>query len=178
MDNDFPEIKTKRLILRRLREDDIDTVYRNWSDPVTMEKLSAGCLTYDQTEEILAVLQSLWEVNAGIRWGIEMDGQLLGTCGFHNLNMPSKRAEVGYELYHAFWRQGIMKEAMQAVIDFGFYELNLVRIEAFTNVDNERSTGFLRHLGFTEEGTLRDYEDSWQGFIDQRCFSILRREWK
>lgn len=174
----FPAIQTERLLLRELRRDDLSALHRNWSDPATMEKVSAGCLTEEQSRHIMELLISLWPTDAGIRWGIEIDGVLAGTCGFHNLNPHCRRGELGYELHRIWWRRGIMTEAVDSVLRFGFEEMDFARVEAFTNVDNERSAGFLTSMGFTQEGILRDYEKSWRGFLDQRCFSLLRREWE
>ena len=177
MAKNFPVLKTERLLLRELEFSDEALLHRNWSDPLTMEKVSAGCLSHEQTRQMLFVLRSLWEDGLGIRWVIEIDGELAGTCGFHNVNGECRRAELGYELHRDYWRRGIMSEAVAAVLRFGFEDMDWIRIEAFTNLDNERSAGFLASRGFVQEGILRDYEKSWRGFVDQRCFSLLRREW-
>ena len=90
--------------------------------------------------------------------------------GFH-------RAETGYELNRAFWRQGIMTETMSAIITSAFTELGLHRIEAVTDDINERSKGLLRKLGFTHEGTLRLRFYFRGRFWDEHYFGLLKDEW-
>lgn len=64
-------------------------------------------------------------------------------------------AEIGYELHRAYWRQGMMTEALPAVLTYGFTKLGLHRIEADPFARNTRSTSLLLKPGFTHEGTLR-----------------------
>lgn len=174
----FPVLKTERLTLRELLPGDLEILYKNWSDPLTMEHLSVGLLSRERSAEMLKLLSRLWEYDQGIRWGIDYEATLIGTCGFHNLRPESGRAEIGYELHRAYWRRGFMKEAAGAILGFGFKNLNFMRIEALTNIDNHPSISFLTHMGFTEEGLLRDYENTPSGLIAQRIFSLLRREWE
>ncbi|MEO0566019.1 MAG: GNAT family protein, partial [Chloroflexota bacterium] len=94
---------------------------------------------------------------------------LIGTCGFH-LNVPShRRAEVGYELSAAHWRQGIMSEALGAVLGYCFGTLDVHRVEADVTAGNDASAGLLRRMGFQQEGIWRDrvygrgkFHDLWQ----------------
>ena len=52
------------------------------------------------------------------------------------------RAEIGYALHPAFWKKGIMKEAILAVVDYGFNKMHLHSIEANINADNIASAGY------------------------------------
>lgn len=70
-----------------------------------------------------------------------------------------------------------MSEALPAIIDFGFHQLALNRIEALVMVENNASAGLLRKLGFVEEGVLREHDFFKEAFHDMRCFSILKRDW-
>src|SRR5256885_8861952 len=87
------------------------------------------------------------------------------------------RAKTAYELNRAFWRQGMMTEAMSAIITSAFTELGLHRIEAVTDDINERSKGLLRKLGFTHEGTLRLRFYFRGRFWDEHYFGLLKDEW-
>lgn len=177
MSGPFPILKTEGFILRELTENDLDAISSIWGNPEVTEKMSSGPLSREESVQMLYVLRSLWNNDAGIRWGVEHDGQLIGTCGFHNVNKGVRRAELGYELDREFWGRGFMAEALRPVLSHGFDEVKFKRIEAFLNVDNDRSAGLLLKLGFVKEGTLRDYALSPQGLIDQNCFSLLAREW-
>jgi ribosomal-protein-alanine N-acetyltransferase len=64
------------------------------------------------------------------------------------------------------------------MIQYGFEGLGLNRIEAFVMPENLASMNALRKLGFREEGVLREY-GFWKGqFVDLKCFSLLKREYK
>jgi [ribosomal protein S5]-alanine N-acetyltransferase len=71
-----------------------------------------------------------------------------------------------------------MAEVLHTIIDYGFNELGFQRIEAFTNLDAIPSMSLLKKMGFQEDGVLRDYAFSHEKYWDQRCFSLLKNEWK
>jgi ribosomal-protein-alanine N-acetyltransferase len=174
----FPVLKIDDFVLRELTDDDLEAISKIWGSPQVTEKMSSGPLTRADSVQMLYVLRSLWDNDAGIRWGVEHNGSLIGTCGFHNLNKGARRGELGYELSYDHWGRGLMRRALRPVLDYGFNILRFERIEVFLNVDNERSAGLLKKLGFTFEGTLREYVLSPKGLIDQNCYSLLKREWK
>jgi ribosomal-protein-alanine N-acetyltransferase len=174
----FPVLRTEEFTLRELTDSDLEAISSIWGSVKVAENLDRGPLSHDESIQMLYVLRSLWENDAGIRWGVEMDAQLIGTCGFHNMNNSAKRGEIGYELGDEFWGRGLMRKALRPVCDYGFNIMRFERIEAFINPDNERSAGLLRRLGFVMEGVLRDYAPTPKGLIDQTCFSLLKRDWK
>ena len=178
MGGNFPVLTTQEFLLRELTEGDLDAISSIWGSPKVTEKLSSGPLSRDDSKQMLYVLRSLWDNDAGIRWGVEREGGLIGTCGFHNLNKSCRRGELGYELDYEFWGRGYMAKALRPVLNYAFGSMKFERIEAFINVDNERSAGLLTKLGFEREGILRDYARTPQGLIDQLCFSLLQREWR
>ena len=174
----FPVLSAEEFLLRELTEDDLAAISSIWGSSKVTEKMSSGPLSHDDSVQMLYVLRSLWDNDAGIRWGVELGGRLIGTCGFHNVNKGARRGELGYELDYEFWGRGYMRRALCPVLGYGFERMKLQRIEAFLNVDNERSEGLLKRLGFLKEGTLRDYALTPKGLIDQNCFSLLKREWE
>lgn len=178
MAGDFPILCTEDFVLRELTQDDLEAISSIWGSPKVAEKLSSGPLSREDSVQMLYVLRSLWHNDAGIRWGVEREGRLIGTCGFHALNKSCRRAEMGYELDYEFWGKGYMAKALHPALNYGFEKMKFERIEAFVNVDNERSAGLLTKLGFQREGILRDYARTPLGLIDQLCFSLLRREWR
>jgi len=173
----FPVLKTEEFVLREIVNEDLEAISKIWGSTKVTEK-TTGPLSHDESVQMLYVIRSLWENDAGIRWGVERDGNLIGTCGFHNLNRGARRGELGYELDYDYWGKGYMRKALQPVLDYGFNIMRFERLEVFLNVDNDRSAGLLKKIGFTLEGTLREYALSPKGLVDQNCFSLLKREWK
>jgi len=119
-----------------------------------------------------------------IRWGItrEDDDRIIVSCGLHHFDEgyygEYYRAETGYILHRACWGQGIMTEALSAVLTCGFTEMTLHRIEAVIDIANERSKNLLLKLGFQYEGNLRQRFLFRGNFEDEYYFGLLHDEWR
>lgn len=177
----FPRIETPHLILRQIEMSDAEAIFATFSEEAVMEFY--GDLPHRSLEDSreLIRMQHVWYAQReGIRWGITRKGDdmVIGSCGFHLFDHGLQRAETGYELGQAYWRQGIMSEALSAIITFGFDEMGLHRIEAVVDDDNARSKGILRKLGFTHEGTLRQRFYFRDRFWDEHYFGLLKDEWR
>ena len=115
-----------------------------------------------------------------IRWGIAQkeDYAIIGSCGYYGFHTWHMRASIGYELARPFWRKGIMTEALSAIIDLGFKQMGLNRIQAVVMPENNASIKLLEKLGFRNEGLLKEYENwSDKGFTDLCMLSLLRKTW-
>jgi len=174
----FPEIETDRLLLREILPDDAPAVFHLFSDDQVTRYYDLTTYTsLSQAEELVDFFDESFELERAIRWGIERkaDGALVGTCGY--VWLRRFRGEIGYELHSDYWRHGYMSEALDAILDFGFTEFGLNRIEALVMVDNAASAGLLRSLGFTQEGILRQHDFFKGEFHDMRLFSLLKQEY-
>jgi ribosomal-protein-alanine N-acetyltransferase len=170
----FPEIETERLLLREILPEDADAIFRIFaSNEVTRYYDLVSCTDLQQAAELIDFFDESFELERAIRWGIarQSDNQLIGTCGY--VWLRRFRGEVGYELHPDYWGNGYMREALDAILDFGFTELGLNRIEALVMVDNERSAALLNALGFCEEGVLRQHDFFKDRFHDMRLFALL-----
>jgi ribosomal-protein-alanine N-acetyltransferase len=130
----------------------------------------------------LNFLIALFEKGEGFRWGItlksgEAPGEVIGTCGYHAWAKDHFRAEIGYELARDYWGQGLMAEAIKALLAFGFEEMALNRVEAMVLEGNKASAGFLEKLGFQREVILREYEFVRGKFRDVLLFSLLSKDY-
>ena len=174
----FPEIETERLLLRELLPEDAPAIFRLFSDPlVTRYYDLENYVNVKQAEELIDFFDESFELERAIRWGIERkeDGEIMGTCGY--VWLRTHRGEIGYDLHSSFWRNGYMSEALDAILDFGYTEFGLHRIEAMTMLENEASIGLLRSLGFQQDGIMRELEFFKEAFHDMRVFSLLRHEY-
>ena len=181
MVDEFPQLETERLILRRLTMDDVEFVFQHFSDPMIYRYLMDEEPMTDRTQAKGLVEFYLDPVGKSHnRWGIVLKATnaLIGTCGFHKWDRQHYRAEIGYDLGHAHWGKGIMSEAIRVALAHGFENMQLNRVDAIVYSENTPSVRLLERLGFQEEGTLRDYYH-WAGqFHDHSLFSLLRREWQ
>ena len=175
----FTQIETDNLVLRRISVEDAPVLYKYWSDQeVTKHLVLEPFKNLTEVIDMINLLNGLLEKNEGIRWGItkKEDNKVVGTCGFHNIKTEHLRAEMGYELGKEYWGQGIMAEALLAIISYGFNEMKFNRIESFVNSGNDKSVAILEKIGFQLDGMLREYEFARGKFIDQYCYSLLKKE--
>lgn len=148
----LPELTTPRLRLRALRRGADDealfavygdaTVMRHASDPPFGHPAEVARL-HDSVERLLAARLSLeWAV------ALRADDRLIGTCGLHSFNWPARQAEVGCLLARAHWGQGLMSEALRALIAHAQAALGLHTLLADIDADNLRSQRLFTALGF------------------------------
>ena len=106
-------------------------------------------------------------------------GRTIGSCGYHTWNATHRRAELFYALFSDEDKQkGMMKEALGAVLEYGFTVMELHRIAALVRRDNLPSLKLLQYYGFKFEGTLRE-DHVVEGLSeDSESYSLLSWEWK
>ena len=180
----FPRIETERLVLRRIVAEDVAARFAIFSDPEVMRYYGEEPhASVEESREHIAAVDGWYGRREGIRWGITLRGaepadEVIGSCGFFRFDESSQRAEMGYELRRASWRQGIMREALAAILDYGFATMGLRRVEAVVIGGNDVSAALLRSLGFTLEGTLRQRAAFAGRLLDEQYFGLLRDEWR
>jgi ribosomal-protein-alanine N-acetyltransferase len=177
----FPTLETPRLLLRQIAPRDAESLFTTFSDPAVMEFYGDPPHRSIEDSRDLIQRQQRWYAQCeGIRWGVTLKGAdaVIGSCGFFLFDEEFRRAEMGYELARAYWRQGIMREALGAIITYAFTNTDLHRIEAVVNGANEPSKAFLLALGFTLEGTLRQRFSFANRYWDDLYFGLLKDEWR
>ncbi len=176
----FPVLTTRRLRLRPLEDADAAEVFALYANPLVTRGGEMATLTsLGQASKVIEVFQADWELDSGVRWAVcgQNSDRLMGICGV-GWHRPNYSALLSYDLSQSFWNRGIMTEAARAVVGYTFAQPGTNRITATTVLDNGASMQVLRHLGFQEEGVLRQWA-YWKGeFKDLRCFSLLREEFE
>ena len=188
----FPELRTERLFLRRITKRDRSSIFEIFSDDETLRYYDIDPFQKKQeADELIAFFAERERRGVGIRWAIALPGRgessasstsknskLIGTCGFNRFERSeARRGIVGYDLAKEYWGRGYVPEAMQAVVRYGFENLELNRIEAYVEPGNRASVRVLEKLGFTCEGLLRQFAFYRRAVRDQLCFSLLSSEW-
>jgi [ribosomal protein S5]-alanine N-acetyltransferase len=152
-------IDTARLRLRPLRSDDASVFFAMWSDQEAVRYFSfAPMQNIEQAHARVAEkLQSASEGKSVIGVLESRDtGEVLGDCALFNGVSHSRRAEIGYCLARKHWGQGYMVEAADALLEHGFKQAGLNRIEADIDPRNLPSIRLVERLGFKREGYLRE----------------------
>lgn len=179
---DFPTLHTARLVLREITEADAPALLAIHGNAEHMRWFGADPLQDLAGAQALVQLFAGWrrQPNPGTRWGVALDGApgLIGSCGLFAWNRAWRKCTVGYELAPQATGQGLMREALTAMIEWGWREMQLHRIEAQVHERNTASLGLLTRLGFVTEGRLREVA-FWGGqHHDLLQLSLLASEWR
>ena len=175
----FPVLPTPRLILRALQPSDLDDLYEYASDPeidhyVPWEHYK----NIEEARENLNEFLEEYQKDGLGAWGIEhCAGKKL--IGIINTSIPhriNRRVEIGYTIARAYWGQGYATEAVQALIQFGFEKMELVRIEAVVLPENLASSRVLEKSGMQFEGVLHAYQVWRNKPCDLCCMPLLIQE--
>ena len=153
-------LETKRLILRRLLPDDLDSLFALYRDPEIRRYFPEGTLTYEETKEELE-----WFLNGhpdqpelGLWATIHKEtGAFIGRCGLLPWTIEQRsEVEVAYLLAKEYWGQGLATEAAQAIVAYAFERLNLSRLICMMYPENQASVKVARKIGMTLEKELED----------------------
>ncbi len=108
--------------------------------------------------------------------GIFVDGRYVGGVGLR-WDPFGVRGEIGYWVSATQQGRGLVTRAVRALLEVGFRDLGLHRIEIRAGVENTRSRAIPERLGFVREGVERGGERGSNGFYDLVVYSILEDEW-
>lgn len=180
--NPFPVIETPRLLLRRVVKNDAEQIMALRGDAENMKYIPRPLVTnIEQALTHFTMIDAKIENNEGINWAItlqEHPEKLLGIIGHYRILPEHYRSEIGYMLFPEFKGKGIITEAIQAILIYGFEEMNLHSVEAIIDPDNLASERVLQKNGFVKEAHIRENEFFDGKFIDTVIFSLLKRNFK
>lgn len=132
-----------------------------------------------QAQELAASTAEQIRRGEALRWGLVPHGQtqIIGTCGYTRWIRDHHFAILGYDLARRFWRQGLMSEAVSAVLRLGFDEMDLNRVEALVMTGNTASAAVLRRMGFAHEGEMRERALHRGSYRNVQVFGLTRADW-
>ena len=173
-----PELKTERLVLRPFQESDAEAIFASCQNPELGNNAGwAPHKTVDESREVLYTVfmgqESVWAIT------LKETQQLIGSIGL----MPDpqrtnpKVRMIGYWLDKAYWGKGIMTEAVQAVLKYGFEEIQASIVTATCYPHNARSANVLKRNSFTYEGTLHQATIDHNGnTYDLQCYYLSNKQ--
>lgn len=147
----FPILTTERLTLRQLIIDDKYEIFTLRSDSEINKYLDREISkSIDDARNFINVVNENINKNVSLYWAITLSERktFVGTVCLYGFSEKNVNCEIGYELLTNFQGQGIMKEAVEKVIDFAFNTIKVQKIEAFFHRDNQNSLRLLEKLLF------------------------------
>lgn len=176
----FPEIKTERLLLRRVKREDTGEIYKMRSDKKVMKFIGKNPITtIQEANDFYQVINESLENNTGITWAmtlVDSPEKMIGTIGLWRVIKEHFRAEIGYMLMPDYWTKGLAKEAVFKVIKYGFDQMNLHSIEAHIHPQNTASARLLESTQFVREAYFKESFFFNGAFEDTAIYSLLNRK--
>jgi ribosomal-protein-alanine N-acetyltransferase len=175
----FPALVTPRLYLREMTPKDVNALLMLFGNPEVVKFIGMQPIKHiDQANEWLKWMGGFFAAKDGLRWGITLqDGVFVGSAGLHRWNREAQYAQIGCDIAYKFWGHGYGQEAMREIIEFGWKQMKLNRIEAEVVQGNQGSVHVMDKLGFKQEGVLRQRLLKGGKFYDVLIYSLLRSEY-
>jgi len=175
------EITTSRLKLRKLTPEVFDYIYRDLPKKKQLEFLGLNSEAELEAEKN-KYEEGLWTYNKRFLYFqlLEKENRkIIGWCGYHIWYLDHDRAEIGYGLFEDdYKRKGLMSEAIVPIIEYGFKQMKLNRIEAFIGPKNQASNKLINKFNFVKEGHLREHYCENNRIEDSLVYSLLRKEYE
>jgi len=153
-------IETERLILRPWQESEADVLFKYAKDPDIGP--IAGWPSHKSVEDSLNIIRTVFSAPETYAVVLKSTGEPVGSCGImfsdsiHSSNMGNGEAEIGYWIGKPFWGQGLIPEAVKALICRCFNELSLTTVWCGYYDGNNKSRRVCEKCGFIYHHTNSD----------------------
>lgn len=173
-----PVLTTARLVLRPFRIEDDHDMFTNWASDAEVTKYLMWP-THNSIEVSQYVLND-WIPHYTepdyYQWAITIDGHAIGSIAVVEHDDRVGKAHIGYCIGRNWWHQGIMSEALQAVMNYLFDVVGYNRLDSRHDPRNPNSGAVMRKCGMKYEGTLRQSDWNNQGVCDACWYALLKDE--
>lgn len=176
---ELPErLETERLVLRVRTVADAEDIHAYASLPEVA--YPAGFTLEDEIYYLEHILPDRnQKENLPASYGIVVKGtdKIVGSVDFNHRHEDDE-LELGYTLHPDYWGRGYVLEAARALIDIGFKNLGLHKIELVCFSHNLQSQRVAEKLGFTLEARIRDRKDAQGNRCDNLIYGLLKSGWE
>lgn len=169
--NPFPTLETNNLLLRKMDENDRNDIYEMRKDPRMNEYTdSKEDENISETTAYIEKMNKGIDENKWIIWAIEhkLTQKVIGSISIWNMNDELKSGELGYGIIPSFQGKGLMKEALQSVVKYGFTVMKLKEIVAYTEENNHASLRLLESCQFIEIDKVKE-----DGYYKKQVFQMI-----
>ena len=175
-------LETDRLILRRFSVTDAGAMYRNWASSEEVARF----LTWEPhpDAEATAALLREWaaeyEKPDCYNWVLELksEGMIIGNISVVRICEETKCAVLGWCMGTAWWGNGYMPEAAEAVLQYLFETVGMNRVCANHDISNPKSGRVMQKIGMQYEGTLRQHGFARGRVFDDVWYGILAEDYR
>lgn len=175
-------LETPRLILRKFEMSDANDMFKNWASDDEVSKFLSWSThkDIDETKQILSKWISQSSNPDYYNWIITSKDthEGIGGISVESINSKNSSCELGYNLSASYWNNGVMTEALKAVIKFLFTDIGFNRIQCKHDPMNIASGQVMIKSGMSYEGTLRQNFFANGRFHDSKLYAILKEDFK
>jgi ribosomal-protein-alanine N-acetyltransferase len=177
-----PVLEGDRVVLRPVRDDDVEGRRRLGTDPEIVRMFGGVPMHHDwqpmDETEAREWIEPLRRDPNPLHWVVEHEGEFLGTARLHGLDPVDERARYAVGLHdRSLLGEGLGTEVTRLVLSYGFEQVGLHRIDLRVLAYNERAIACYRRCGFVEEGRERDAALIAGERHDDVIMAVLRPDW-
>lgn len=166
--------------MRKFVYTDDDAMLMNWiaDENIQSNYAEPTYTTKEAVRELLNIYISSYASPDYYRWAIVLkeNGQCIGQIAYFLVNSKNHFAEIEYCIGSKFQRKGFASEATKAIVAFGFNDIKLHKVQICHKSTNLKSKGVIEKIGFTYEGTVRDYFYINGSYVELLFYSILNSD--
>lgn len=171
-------LETKRLLLRPFTEYDVEDTYAYSRDPRVGP--SAGWQPHRTIQESLEVIRSVFSQPNIFAVVDKRTGRVIGSAGYVGRSrgtIPGENDEIGYALSPDYWGQGLIPEAVERLLQYGFEDLGLAVIWCNHYEGNEKSRRVIEKCGFHFQGKETEWVEAMAENRTVCLYAMARKEW-
>jgi [ribosomal protein S5]-alanine N-acetyltransferase len=177
-------LETERLIIRKLRESDLEDFYECRSDPQVCEFQGYEPITRENAAAFIAKLKEAQFGQAGewIQLGVELksENKIIGDIGLKPEAFETRIVEFGISFSTKYQGKGLAKEALRKIFSHLFAEREVHRVVGIMDVENARMIGLIENLKFRREGAYKQsfWDEGKNEWRDEYLYAMLASDWK
>ncbi len=174
----FPEIETKRLVLREITSDDAYSYHKHHSTIYHSPFWEEAPRTLSETKKLIQEIKLRYLNRESLYWGITLkkENQIIGSCFFPEFEKKTQ-STLGFWLSENHQRKGFMTETLLYLLDYAFSQMDLKTIIAGCHSENFASRKILVNCGFTSASEIESkyYRETYKWGLGV-IVCILRQE--
>lgn len=174
------EIHTNRLVLRPLRDSDLEDVLAQRAHPDVCRFIGAP-MARDDVRRHIEARRNSWTGREGDVLGLAVElrdgARVAGEAVVRYVSAEARQAEIGCRLHPDHQARELGIEMCAGLLAFLFGDMQMHRVFAISDVDNVSVERLASRLHMSHEGTLRENAFRNGEWRDEHVFSILDREW-
>ena len=178
---EFREIETERLILRKLRRDDVQDYYDRLGSSEAVTRYMLWNPHTALSDSVASIEKALRRYEAGgcYRWAIarKEDDRIIGVVELLRVDEASESCSFAYMLAEPFWGGGYGTEALKAALSFAFREMKVDMVEADHMAENQASGAVMAKAGMRYIRTDRAKYEKNGAVFDAPVYRITREMW-